>query len=231
MAKKEKPRKPQKPAPGPDDLIRAGAGTYSSGDGRFGVQKSDQRWFLVDNEQSNEFGQQLIHGPFDTLDDVRGAIPGARDIKPLLRVPRAPASQKSKSAAKGAAKTPAKKPTPLSWIDRLPAQEAAEVRRIIGALDAEGIANAESVIKRDRESEGFALTAEELIARRLAKLVAGASPQARDELRKAVRRVAEILTNEGGATARPLPRWELMEAPRGPDQPPRRIRVRIGPQS
>jgi hypothetical protein len=217
----------QKAPPRPDDLVRAGAGAYTSADGRFAVQKSDQRWFLVDNQQSNEFGQQLIHGPFDTLEDVRAAIPGAREIKPLLRVPRgktAPAKKLPRSAA-------AKKPTPLSWIDRLPAQEAAEVRRLIGALEAEGIANAEAVIKRDRESEGFALAAEEVIARRLAKVVQAASPQARDELRKAVRRAIEILADEGGATARPLPRWELVEAPREsaqPGQSPRRIRVRVG---
>ena len=220
MAKKEKP-----PA-GPDDLVRAGTGAYASGDGRFGVQRSDQRWFLVDNRQSNEFGQQLIHGPFDTLEDVRAAIPGARDIKPLLRVPRSNAPAPSKATTRSAAK----KPTPLSWIDRLPAQEAAEVNRFIGALEAEGIANAESVIKRDRESEGFAIVAEEVIARRLAKVIHGASPAAQAEVRKAVKRVMEIMTDEGGATARPLPRWELVEAPRDPDQPARRhIRLRLGP--
>jgi hypothetical protein len=229
MAKKEKP-----PA-GPDDLVRAGAGAYTSGDARFAVQKSDQRWFLVDNEQSNEFGQQLIHGPFDTLEDVRVAIPGARDIKPLLRVPRKSAPGSAKSGQGRAGKSAAnhktassKPPTPMSWIDRLPPREAAEVRRLIAVLEAEGISSAESVVKRDRDSEGFALIAEELIARRLAKVVAAASPAARDELRKAVRRVAEILTDEGGATARPLPRWELVETPRDPGQPPRRIRVRIG---
>jgi hypothetical protein len=222
MARKEKP-----PA-GPDDLVRASAGAYTSGDGRFGVQKSDQRWFLVDTQQSNEFGQQLIHGPFDTLEDVRAAIPGAREIKPLLRVPRSKTPSSSRALPRSAARKP---PTPLSWIDRLPAQEAAEARRFIGALEAEGVTNAEAVVKRDRDSASFALVAEELIARRLAKLVAGASPEARDELRKAVRRMAEILTDEGGATARPLPRWELVETPREPGQQPRRIRLRIGPQS
>jgi hypothetical protein len=217
MAKKEKP-----PA-GPDDLVRASTGAYRTGDGRFEVQKSDQRWFLVDNEQSNEFGQQLIHGPFDTLEGVRAAIPGARDIRPLLRAPRV------KRAAASAEKAACRKPAPPpSWIDRLSAREAAEVRRLIALLESEGITSAESVVKRDRDSEGFALAAEELIARRLANVVAAATPAARDELRKAVRRVAEILTDEGGATARPLPRWELVETPRDPGQPPRRIRVRIG---
>ena len=221
MAKKEKA------AAGPDDLVRAGAGAYTSGDGRFGVQKSDQRWFLVDNEQSNEFGQQLIHGPFATLDDVRAAIPGARDIKPLLRVPRRPRGTEKSGSRNARAKAASNKPpTPMSWIDRLPAQEAAEVRRLIAALEADGISGAESVVKRDRDSDALALAAEEVIARRLAKLVAGASPAARDELRKALRRMAEILTDEGAATARPLPRWELVETPRDPGQRPRKIRIR-----
>lgn len=215
MAKKEKP------PPAPDDLVRAGAGTYRSGDGRFDVQKSDQRWFLVDNQQSNEFGQQLIHGPFDTLDEVRGAVPGARDIKPLLRVARA------RHTATTSKKAAPRKPTPpTSWVDRLPQKDAAEARRLIAALEAAGVANAESVVKRDRESPGFALAAEELIAARLKALVNESATSERGDVRKIVRRVAEILTDEGGATARPLPRWELVEAPRDPDQPPRRIRVR-----
>jgi hypothetical protein len=223
MATKDKPSKPKKPAPGQDDLVRSGAAAYSSGDGRFGVQKSDQRWFLIDNEQANEFGQQLIHGPFDTLDEVRAAIPGARDIKPLLRVPRTSASAKKEGASKGTQKHPkrAAQPTPMSWIDRLPGQEAAQVRRLIGALEDAGVANAETVVKRDRESEGFAIAAEELIARMLGDID-------ETDARKAVKRAAEILTDEGGATARPLPRWELVETPREPDKPPRRIRVRVG---
>jgi hypothetical protein len=222
MAKKEKP-----PA-GPDDLVRAGAGAYTSGDGSFGVQKSDQRWFLVDNEQSNEFGQQLIHGPFATLDDVRAAIPGARDIKPLLRVPRRPPGTEKSGSRNARAKAASNKPpTAMSWIDRLPAQEATEVRRLVAALEAEGISNAESVIKRDRDSEGYALVAEELIARRLAKLVTATSSAARDGLRGAVRQMAEIVADEGGATARPLPRWELVETPRDPGQRPRKIRIRL----
>src|SRR5688572_12582714 len=126
MAKKEKP-----PA-GPDDLVRAAAGAYRSGDGRFEVQKADQGWFIVDSEQANEFGQQLIHGPFATLGDVQAAIPGSRDIKPLLRSARWPSPPaKSAKAGKAAQKAASKKPAPPpSWIDRLARKEAAEVRRL-----------------------------------------------------------------------------------------------------
>ncbi len=98
--------KKEKPAPGPDDLVRASAGSYRTGDGRFEVQKSDVGWYIVDTAQANEFGQQLIHGPVPTLDGVRIAIPGARDIKPLLRT-RAPSSAK-KGAAVGKSQTKSK---------------------------------------------------------------------------------------------------------------------------
>src|SRR3954452_24270267 len=111
--------KTEKPPAGPNDLVRESAGVYRSGDGRFEVQKSDVGWYLVDTEQANEFGQQLIHGPLQTLDAVRDAIPGARDIRPLLRV-RPP-----KAANNGAAATPSAQPRkpepppppPPTWIE------------------------------------------------------------------------------------------------------------------
>src|SRR3954451_197713 len=78
--------KKEKPPPGPNDLVRESAGVYRTGDGRFEVQKSDVGWYLVDTQQANAVGQQLSHGPLPPLDAVRGAIPGARDIRPLLRV-------------------------------------------------------------------------------------------------------------------------------------------------
>ena len=45
MAKKEKP------APGPDDLVRKSAGEYETGDGRFVVRQSETNWYVVDTEQ------------------------------------------------------------------------------------------------------------------------------------------------------------------------------------
>ena len=219
MAKKEKP-----PA-GPDDLVRAAAGAYRSTDGRFEVQKADQGWFIVDSEQANEFGQHLIHGPFATLDDVRAAIPGSRDIKPLLRsARRVPAAKATKAAATKPA--PRKPVPPPSWIDRLPQKEAADVRSLIRALEGQGVANAEAVIKRDHGSSPIAAAASALIETRLKKLIDDAPEGQRDDVRRAIKRAAEILTDEGAATARPLPRWELVETPRDSAQPPRRIRLR-----
>src|SRR3982750_3508919 len=91
--------KKEKPAPGPNDVVRESAGVYRSGDGRFEVQKSDVGWYIVDTEQANEFGQQLMHGPLPTLASVKAQIPGARDIKPLLRVKPAKSSTRSKVRA------------------------------------------------------------------------------------------------------------------------------------
>ncbi|MEP7158482.1 MAG: hypothetical protein ABI797_03570 [Chloroflexota bacterium] len=221
MAKKEKP------APVPDDLVRTTAGSYRSGDGRFEVQRADQGWFLVDSQQANEFGQHLIHGPFATLDDVRAAVPGSRDIKPLLRSARRPSAAKSANAGVAAHKPTPKKPAPPpSWIDRLPKKEAADVRSLVRALEGEGVANAEAVIKRDRDSSPIAPAASALIETRLKQLIADAPEGQRDAVRRAIKRAAEILTDEGAATARSLPRWELVETPRDPAQPPRRIRLR-----
>src|SRR5687768_10120529 len=80
-----KKQKAPKPPPGPDDLVRESAGEYKSGDGRFTVRQSDATWYLVDNEQTNEFGQELMHGPFASLKQAREQLAGARTVKPLLR--------------------------------------------------------------------------------------------------------------------------------------------------
>jgi len=128
--------KKDKPAPGPDDLVRESAGAYTTGDGRFRVEKSGVGWYLLDNDQANEFGQQLIHGPLPTLDAVREQIPGAREIKPLLRVrPSKTKPPTSRGAARQERPAPAPPPPPASWIDRLPGKEATDVRRLIRALE------------------------------------------------------------------------------------------------
>ena len=92
------------------------AGAYSTGDGRFHVEKSDQGWFLVDTEQANEFGQQLIHGPLATLDGVRAAIPGARDLKPLPRVK--PKQRTTRPETKGPTAAPLPPPPASAELDR-----------------------------------------------------------------------------------------------------------------
>lgn len=212
MAKKEKPTL------GPDDLVRATAGSYRSGDGRFEVQKADQGWFIVDSQQANEFGQQLIHGPFGTLDDVRAAIPGSREIKPLLLSRARPAS--GKAAKKAEPKKPA---PPKSWIDKLPRQEALEVRALIRALEREGVAKAEAIVRRDRAGLAPQI-ATELLQRRLAAAVDELPEKERPIARKVIRLLGTVISSSE-KLPEPLPGWAVLET--GPGREPTNRRLRI----
>jgi hypothetical protein len=211
-----KPKKEKAP-PGPDDLVRTVAGEYTSGDRRFTVRSSDANWYVVDNEQANEFGQELIHGPFATLAKARTAIAGARDVKPLLRsVARPKRSTKSKADQPP---SPPPKPKPRTWLDKLPSAEAAEARRLIRALEKEGVAKAEDVVERDRGSFVPA-AARALLGVRVAQLIEDGSDKSADEL---ARDVVKLLTEEGVRARHPLPGWELVETDKGGRDKPRRI--------
>jgi hypothetical protein len=201
--------------PEPDALVRQAAGTYRSGDDRFEVRQADVGWFLVDSTQSNEFGQELIHGPFPTLKVVREAIPGARvtTTRPLPKPARPKAT---------AAKAKAAKPKPRTWIDELPAAEARGVRRLIGALEGEGIADAEALVRRDRDGLLPAI-ATRRIEQRLGAAVEELPEKERAAAAKLVRRVAEILSAEGAPNAA-LPGWTLVEIGLG-EEPPRQRRI------
>lgn len=215
--------KKEKPAPEPDDVVRQAAGAYRSGDGRFDIQQSGLGWYLVDTEQANEFGQQLIHGPFATLAAVREAIPSARDVKPLLRV--RPSKQKPPTGKQQPAARPPAAPPP-SWIDRLPEKEAAEVRRLVRALEREGLPDAEQLVRRHRGAATPEIAAL-LIERWLNEVVDDQGEQERGKAREIVRRVVEILARDGSSVTRPAPGWALIEV--GPDDaPPKRpIRPRV----
>jgi hypothetical protein len=207
-------RKTDAPAD-PDKLVRQSAGRYLTADERFEVREADVGWFLVDSTQSNEFGQELIHGPFATLKAVREAIPGARatEAAPIRRPKRKPTPTRAK------AKAPPPPPPP-SWIDQLPRADAARVRRQVRALESEGIADAEAIVRRDREGL-FPAIATALIEQRLDALVAESPPKERDRTRALARRVAEILSGEGGRPPDPLPGWSLVER----DAPKREINL------
>jgi hypothetical protein len=206
----------------PDKLQRQAAGTYRTADGRFEVRGgSTAGWFLVDSEQTNDFGQQLIQGPFATLADVRAAIPSARSTKITpIRPPAAPSRRAEKPKAPKSPPRP-----PPSWIERLPPAEATAVRRLIGALEREGVSDAEALVRRDREGIGPAI-ATRIIERRLAAIVDELPEQGHAGARELIRRATEVLTAEGTTMPKGVPGWSLVEIGPEPEPENRRITIR-----
>lgn len=213
-----KAKAPPTPAD-PDKLQRQEAGTYRTADGRFEVRGgSTAGWFLVDAEQTNDFGQELIQGPFATLADVRAAIPAARSTKVT---PIRPPKGKGRPPAKRRAPTP----PPPSWIESLPPDEAAAVRRQIRVLEQEGVTDAEALVRRDRDGIGPAI-ATRIIERRLEAIVDELPERGRAGARELIRRATEVLTAEGTAMPKGVPGWSLVEIGPEPEPENRRITIR-----
>jgi hypothetical protein len=206
-----------------DKLVRQQAGTYRTGDERFEIREADAGWFLVDSTQTNEFGQELIQGPFATLKAVRAALPDARASKAEGR-PRA-APKRAAKAPKAAIRVKAPEPPPPTWIDQLPKADAAAVRKLIGALEREGIADAEALVRRDREGL-LPAVATRLVERRLDALVDDLPAAEQKAARALVRRAAEVLSAEGTSNRDPLPGWTLVETGAEPAPSNRRIDLR-----
>jgi hypothetical protein len=203
----------------PDKLVRQAAGTYRTADERFEVRGSSTAgWFLVDTAQANDFGQELILGPYATLDAVREAIPPARSSKVTPIRPKATSGRRRRE------KPAPPPPPPPTWIDRLPKAEAAAVRRLIAALEKAGVSDAEDLVRRDREGIGPAV-ATRLIERRLEAIVAELPERGRDGARELLRRAAEAISVDGRAVGE-LPGWSLVEIGPEPEPPNRRITIR-----
>jgi len=199
----------------PDRLIRQKAGSYRTADDRFEVHQEGLGWFMLDSAQANEFGQPLIHGPFETMALVRESLPGARKTKPMRR-------------GKPPRRTPAKPeppPPPPSWIDALPSKEASEVRSLIRALERDGLPDAEELVRRDREGL-LPAVAVQLIERRLAELVSELPAKDREAGERLIREVAEILSADGTTRRDGLPGWTLVEIGPKVEPPNRRIVLR-----
>ena len=193
----------------PDTLIRQEAGSYRTADDRFEAREANGGWFLVDTAHTNEFGQELIQGPMSTLKALREAIPAARGAKP--------APVRPKRSRRKPAKQEPPPPPPPTWIEKLSSAERRDVTRLIGELEAEGIADAEALVRRDRDGL-MPVVATALIERRLATLV--------DEAPEVVRRVLEILSSDGAKRTGSLPGWSLVEIGPEPEPPNRRIDLR-----
>ena len=222
------PRKKKESVPAdPDKLVRQAAGTYRTADDRFEVRGgTGSGWFLVDSEQTNDFGQELIQGPFATLDAVRAAIPTSRSSK-ITPIRPQPAARRETKGASSKAKAPAPPPPPPppSWIDKLPKQDAAEVRRLIRTLERDGIGDAESLVRRDREGVGPEI-ATRLIERQLARIIDELPERGREGARELIRRAVEMLSVAGGTPNRDLPGWMLVEVGPEPEPSNRRISIR-----
>ncbi|MGH2429207.1 MAG: hypothetical protein ACRDGV_10075 [Candidatus Limnocylindria bacterium] len=212
----------------PNKLARQEAGSYRTADDWFEVREAGTGWFLVDSQQANEFGQELMQGPFATLNAVREALPEARrtTLKPLPRAKPSKAGSKPgrKPAAKGRAK-PEPPPPPPSWIDQLPRADAAAVRSLIRALERQGLTDAEQLVRTDREGLGPEV-ATRLIQQRLEEIVADLPAKERAGASKVVQRVAELLSAEGTSVSTPMPGWTLVEIGPEPEPPNRRIILR-----
>jgi hypothetical protein len=208
----------------PNKLARKQAGTYRTSDDRFEVRQAALGWFLIDSTATDELGQELVRGPFPTLAAVREALPDARRtaLKPLPRRDRPPA----KAAAK-----PKSKPAPAaaSWLDRLPATEATAARRLIRALELEGVSEAEQLV-RDAHKDREPIVARRVLEERLEAIVNDLPKDDRDAARHVIQRVLELLTSTGTTLFEPLPGWALVEIGPEPDPPNRRI-VLKGPPS
>ncbi len=219
-AKSKKP----KPEPLPDDLVRQEAGNYLSGDGRFEVRQSDANWYVVDREQTNEFGQELIHGPYGSMKAAKAAMPGARDITPLLRSRVRPTKPSAKPATADSKSAP--KPPPQTWIDRLPKAEQVEVKALIRALEKEGVADAEALVRKDRQGL-LPAVAMSLMNQRLDEVVDKLPEKDRPLARKLMNQLGQVITS-GEKLADPLPGWALYETGEGREPTKRRVRVGSG---
>jgi hypothetical protein len=100
----------QKPPVEPDALVREKAGRYRSGDERFAVRQDGGEWFVTDSQQTNEFGLEMVLGPFGTIALAREAMASQREhpagsqpgatILPLPRAARKPEAAKKPETAK-----------------------------------------------------------------------------------------------------------------------------------
>jgi hypothetical protein len=196
-------------------LARKKAGTYETADERFEVRQASLGWFLIDSTATDELGQELTRGPFATLSAVRDALPDARrtTLKPLPR--------RAAPATKAAAK-PRKAPPPASWLDRLPTADAAAARRLIRALELEGVSDAEGLVRDARKDRG-PVVAQRVLERRLEAIVNDLPEDQRETARQVTQRVLELLTSTGTTLFDPLPGWALVEIGPQPEPPNRRI--------
>jgi len=209
---------------------RAEAGRYRSSDERFTISsEGPSRWFITDEEELDELGLARTVGPYDTLDDAKAAADDRRTAAPAA----SPLANRVASGAKvpkgrgaGARSKPppepkpkAAPPPPKTWLDKLEDEDreaARRARRLISALEGEGITDADALVRRDVLG-GQPVVAARLLARDILQAVGTSSKP-----ESVINAVTEVL---GSSKARRgLPGWELVERD-GPTDEPRIIRL------
>jgi hypothetical protein len=235
--KKEAPPKPWR---------RAEAGRYASSDDRFTLESEGSgRWFVTDAEELDELGLARTSGPFATLDEAKAAADAARDRAPesspfAARIQEAATRPKRPKLAavpdlEGPARTtgaapeddpepepePELEPPKRTWLDELGDHDrdaAGRARKLIAALEREGIDDADSLVRRDL------LGNEPIIATRLAaRDVLAAIARLDDPTPERVgAAVADVLAASRKRSG--LPGWRLVERD-GPTGEDRGIRI------
>ena len=217
-----------KPKPVPP-WKRAEAGVYQSSDERFSIRsEGPSRWFITDEEQHDEFGLARTVGPFDTLDAAKAAADALRDEAPAAS-PLAERLAKVEKPAKGA-RAASRSPrgpdrrsrhrhhhAPGSTSSRTTtATPRARARRLIAALEDEGIEDADELVQRDITGKQPVVAARLLAREILAAVGSATKPES------VVEAVVEALGSS--KVRRGLPGWELVERD-GPTDEQRVIRL------
>ena len=196
---------PAKPADDADgSLKRLGGGRWQTRDERFTIEPQSGTWAVVDAEATDDLGLPLVRGPFRSLTDAKAAIaaargsdapasplrdrverggqappakpttaerPKAKDTKPAPGEPKPVATNRGKEAKARAEEPPAEP----SWFRDLDPADRGRARRLIDRLAEAGVADAESIVRRDLAG-GVPALAAHAIATRLLALPTDATP-------------------------------------------------------
>ena len=210
---------------------RAEAGRYRSSDDRFTISsEGPSRWFITDEEQQDELGLARTVGPYDTLDDAKAAADGRRGEGPAESplaeriAKKGGDGPKDRGAATRSKAAPEPKPRAApppseTWLDKLEGDDreaARRARRLVSALEDEGVADADALVRRDVLG-GQPVVAARLLARDILNAIGKSS--------KPESVLAAVIDVLGSSKARRgLPGWELVERD-GPTDDPRVIRL------
>ena len=216
----------QKPVP---PWKRAEAGVYQSSDDRFSIRsEGPSRWFITDEEQHDELGLARTVGPYDTLDAAKAGAEALRDEAPatsplagrLVKDGASPGRGGNRAKAKPEPAEPkAPPPPPKTWLDKLEDSDrdaARHARRLIAALEDEGIEDADALVRRDITGHQPVIAARLLASEILAAVGTATKPES------VVEAVVEALGSS--KVRRGLPGWELVERD-GPSDEERVIRL------